>query len=63
MLRLDFKTDRDLIMVTLDSLISLFEKRRQLLPTFELCRLIARHKTLMQALTQLIPNLIQHADN
>lgn len=63
MLELDFKNDRDLIMVTLDSLISLLEKRRNVLPLTELCRLIARHKGLLQALINLIPKLIKQADN
>ena len=61
---LDYKTDKDLIMISIDSILVMFDKRRKLnfLSNFDLSKLLIRGN-ILGALTDLVPRLIRHAEN
>jgi len=63
-LNLDYKTDKDLIMISIDSILIMFDKRRRqnFLWSVELSRLLVK-MDILSALADLIPRLIRHAEN
>ena len=62
---LDYRTDKDLVTMSIDWILDLFDQRRKsnshLLPS-DVCRLLVR-ANLFGVLAELIPNLIRFADN
>jgi hypothetical protein len=61
---LDYRTDKDLIMISIDSILVMFDKRRKqnFLSNFDLSKLLIRGN-ILGALTDLVPRLIRHAEN
>lgn len=61
---LDYKTDQDLIMISIDSILVMFDKRRKLkfMSNFDLSKLLIKNQ-ILGALTDLVPRLIRHAEN